>query len=125
RGGRRPGGLPRGVRARPAADPGGAPVHDVHRGTGAIGRDEARAPGGCRQALTRWYMAAQPPDRGSPAAARSAAPGDRGQPPRRGSRPATLSAVLRWLTAGEPHGPSLVAVLEGVPAGVEVTSTGI
>jgi len=33
--------------------------------------------------------------------------------------------VLRWLTAGESHGPSLVAVLEGVPAGVEVTSTGI
>ena len=33
--------------------------------------------------------------------------------------------MLRWLTAGESHGPSLVAVLEGVPAGVEVTSTGI
>jgi chorismate synthase len=30
--------------------------------------------------------------------------------------------VLRWLTAGESHGPALVAVLEGVPAGVEVTS---
>jgi chorismate synthase len=29
---------------------------------------------------------------------------------------------LRWLTAGESHGPALVAVLEGVPAGVEVTS---
>jgi len=29
---------------------------------------------------------------------------------------------MRWLTAGESHGPALVAVLEGVPAGVEVTS---
>ena len=28
--------------------------------------------------------------------------------------------MLRWLTAGESHGPALVAVLEGVPAGVEV-----
>jgi chorismate synthase len=33
--------------------------------------------------------------------------------------------VLRWLTAGESHGPALVAILEGVPAGVEVTSAGI
>jgi len=30
--------------------------------------------------------------------------------------------VLRWLTAGESHGPALVAILEGLPAGVEVTS---
>jgi chorismate synthase len=30
--------------------------------------------------------------------------------------------VLRWLTAGESHGPALVAVLDGVPAGIEVTS---
>jgi chorismate synthase len=33
--------------------------------------------------------------------------------------------VLRWLTAGESHGPALVAVLEGVPAGVELTSADI
>ena len=33
--------------------------------------------------------------------------------------------MLRWLTAGESHGPALVAVLEGVPAGVEVTSDDI
>ncbi|HEU4425281.1 MAG TPA: chorismate synthase [Pilimelia sp.] len=32
---------------------------------------------------------------------------------------------LRWLTAGESHGPALVAVLEGVPAGVAVTSAEI
>ena len=30
--------------------------------------------------------------------------------------------MLRWLTAGESHGPALVAVLDGVPAGVEITS---
>jgi chorismate synthase len=30
--------------------------------------------------------------------------------------------VLRWLTAGESHGPALVAILDGVPAGVAVTS---
>ncbi len=29
--------------------------------------------------------------------------------------------MLRWLTAGESHGPALVAVIEGLPAGVEVT----
>ena len=33
--------------------------------------------------------------------------------------------VLRWLTAGESHGPALVAVLDGVPAGVELTSAEI
>lgn len=30
--------------------------------------------------------------------------------------------MLRWLTAGESHGPELVAVLEGLPAGVPVTT---
>ena len=30
--------------------------------------------------------------------------------------------MLRWLTAGESHGPALVAVLEGLPAGVDVTT---
>ena len=33
--------------------------------------------------------------------------------------------MLRWLTAGESHGPALVAILEGLPAHVEVTSTEI
>jgi chorismate synthase len=33
--------------------------------------------------------------------------------------------MLRWLTAGESHGPALVAILEGVPAGIEVTSAEI
>jgi chorismate synthase len=30
--------------------------------------------------------------------------------------------VLRWLTAGESHGPALVAILEGLPAGTSVTT---
>jgi len=33
--------------------------------------------------------------------------------------------MLRWLTAGESHGPALVAILEGLPAGVAVTSDDI
>jgi chorismate synthase len=33
--------------------------------------------------------------------------------------------MLRWLTAGESHGPSLVAILEGLPAHVQVTSADI
>jgi chorismate synthase len=33
--------------------------------------------------------------------------------------------ALRWLTAGESHGPALVALLEGVPAGVGVTRADI
>ena len=30
--------------------------------------------------------------------------------------------MLRWITAGESHGPALIAVLEGLPAGVSVTT---
>src|SRR3954469_15727643 len=30
--------------------------------------------------------------------------------------------MLRWLTAGESHGPALVAILEGLPAHVRVTT---
>ncbi len=33
--------------------------------------------------------------------------------------------MLRWLTSGESHGPALVAVLEGLPAGVSVTTDDI
>ncbi|MGH3655426.1 MAG: chorismate synthase [Micromonosporaceae bacterium] len=33
--------------------------------------------------------------------------------------------MLRWLTAGESHGPALVAILEGVPAGVALTSADV
>ena len=33
--------------------------------------------------------------------------------------------MLRWLTAGESHGPALVAICEGMPAGVEITTAGL
>lgn len=33
--------------------------------------------------------------------------------------------MLRWLTAGESHGPALVAILEGMPAGVSITSADV
>ena len=33
--------------------------------------------------------------------------------------------MLRWLTSGESHGPLLTAVLEGLPAGVEITTEDI
>ncbi|MGB7239472.1 MAG: chorismate synthase [Rhodococcus sp. (in: high G+C Gram-positive bacteria)] len=33
--------------------------------------------------------------------------------------------MLRWITAGESHGPALVSILEGMVAGVEVTSEDI
>lgn len=42
----------------------------------------------------------------------------------RGGRPLPLCQnriMLRWLTAGESHGPELIAVLEGLPAGVPVS----
>ncbi|MBX6389572.1 MAG: chorismate synthase [Frankia sp.] len=33
--------------------------------------------------------------------------------------------MVRWLTAGESHGPALVATVEGLPAGIRVTSAEI
>jgi chorismate synthase len=36
-----------------------------------------------------------------------------------------IRAMLRWLTAGESHGPALLATLEGLPAGVEVTTSDV
>jgi len=30
--------------------------------------------------------------------------------------------VLRWITAGESHGPAIVGILDGLPSGVEVTT---
>jgi chorismate synthase len=33
--------------------------------------------------------------------------------------------MLRWLTAGESHGKALLAICEGLPAGVEVSTAGI
>ncbi|WP_147137171.1 chorismate synthase [Stackebrandtia albiflava] len=31
--------------------------------------------------------------------------------------------MLRWMTAGESHGPALVAILDGLPAGIGITSS--
>jgi chorismate synthase len=36
-----------------------------------------------------------------------------------------ILAMLRWLTAGESHGPALLATLEGLPAGVEVRTSDV
>ncbi len=36
-----------------------------------------------------------------------------------------MMAMLRFLTAGESHGPGLVTIVEGVPAGLTVTREGI
>lgn len=33
--------------------------------------------------------------------------------------------MLRWLTAGESHGPALVGTLEGLPSGVQVTTADV
>lgn len=33
--------------------------------------------------------------------------------------------MLRWLTSGESHGPALVGVIEGVPAGVALTTSDV
>ena len=33
--------------------------------------------------------------------------------------------MLRWLTAGDSHGRALVAVCEGLPAGVEVSTADV
>ncbi|MFM1994976.1 MAG: hypothetical protein RLZZ610_493 [Actinomycetota bacterium] len=33
--------------------------------------------------------------------------------------------MLRWLTAGESHGPELVAIIEGMPAGVPLTTADV
>ncbi|MBS6935380.1 MAG: chorismate synthase, partial [Actinomyces graevenitzii] len=33
--------------------------------------------------------------------------------------------MLTWTTAGESHGPSLVAIVQGVPAGIALTSADI
>ncbi len=33
--------------------------------------------------------------------------------------------MLRWLTSGESHGPALVGILEGLPAGVQVTTADV
>ena len=36
-----------------------------------------------------------------------------------------LNSAMRWLTAGESHGPALTAILEGMPSHIKVSSTDI
>ena len=36
-----------------------------------------------------------------------------------------MSGMLRFLTAGESHGPGLVTIVEGVPAGLDFTREGL
>jgi chorismate synthase len=36
-----------------------------------------------------------------------------------------METMLRWLTAGESHGPAVVGIIEGMPAGVAVTSADV
>ena len=31
--------------------------------------------------------------------------------------------MVRWLTAGESHGPALVGIIEGLPAGIPLTTS--
>lgn len=51
---------------------------------------------------------------------RRSARGDAG-----GTAPAGLSVTLRLVTAGESHGPLVLAVLDGVPAGLEISPADI
>src|SRR5262249_50405946 len=36
-----------------------------------------------------------------------------------------IGIMLRWLTAGESHGRALVAICEGLPAGIEVSTADV
>lgn len=44
---------------------------------------------------------------------------------RRCSGRSTMAGMLRFLTAGESHGPGLVTIVEGVPAGLDFTREGL
>src|ERR1017187_9701410 len=44
------------------------------------------------------------------------------RPARPGAAHGRIDCMLRWLTAGESHGRALVAICEGIPAGVEITT---
>lgn len=43
----------------------------------------------------------------------------------RGCEFGTISYMIRWSTAGESHGRGLIAVIEGIPAGVELSTSGL
>src|ERR1019366_4153711 len=44
---------------------------------------------------------------------------------RRDRRRGRICTMLRWLTAGESHGRALVAIYEGLPAGVGITTADV
>ena len=84
----------------------------------------------------RLHLAAgDGPPRPAPGRGRLAARGEPGRPEHRGpaggqaaprrrvqrhARPRRIVTMFRWLTAGESHGRALVAICEGVPAGVRL-----
>src|SRR5258708_9562829 len=70
-------------------------------------------PGGC------WPARAT----GCGAGSRSPSRAPRFDPPRplRGR----IGIMLRWLTAGESHGRALVAICDGLPAGIEVSTADV
>src|ERR1035441_7495796 len=47
------------------------------------------------------------------------------RPARPGAAHGRIGSMLRWLTAGESHGRALVAICEGMPAGVEITTADV
>src|SRR3712207_9501416 len=63
----------------------------------------------------------QPTAHSSQPTAHSPQPHSREEPPRR----RYLPPMLRFTTAGESHGPALVSVLEGVPAGLPLLAADV
>src|SRR5690606_22640049 len=100
--------------ARPGSDPGG---FLMARPPG--GQDLARPPAG---SSTHGRQAGA-----SRRGARPAPPGPSGRAPiprpRRNCGPCYAAMMLRYLSAGESHGPSLTVILDGVPAGLELVAS--
>ena len=72
-------------------------------------------------------LAHRPAVRPPAAGGRRSGPGARYGLPRLSGHPphGRIAPMLRWLTAGESHGQQLTAILEGLPAGVEVQTTDV
>src|SRR5260370_12089819 len=82
-----------------------------------------------RKAITVAFAAAQIERRRRASACRRRNTAENGRPypsdlpgKRQPAGHGRIGSMLRWLTAGESHGRALVAICEGVPAGVEVTT---
>ena len=85
-----------------------------------------RLGGRLRRGVAIWLVRA-----GAPASAQER-PWTQGRasparPPRHGhvARHGKIDCMLRWLTAGESHGRALVAICEGLPAGVEINTADV